>query len=183
MTEPRLVAGVGSALAPLPCGVLVVRCGVGFPVGDGEAAVDGPGPAEGDAAVDPGVDEGADRVGASTDRGDRGAADVLSGDDGEERLDQVHPGRVGRADVRVDPRKLGEPGLHIRVVVGRVVVDHDVQLPARIRLDDHLEELDELDATALRCGAVSGRTARLRGYAPIDRSPEPRPSLAGRVVR
>jgi type I restriction enzyme, S subunit len=70
---------------------LVVRYGVGLSVGLGEDLVDGLGPDEGDAAVVPAVDEGSDRVGELAYGGERGAADRLSGDDREERLDQVHP--------------------------------------------------------------------------------------------
>ena len=138
----------------------MVRFRSGFPVGDREDIGGGFGPDKRHAAVVPGVDEGADRVGDPLDGGERGAADGLSGDDGEERLDQVHPGRVGRGEVQVDPRMLGEPLLDVGVVVGRVVVDHDVQLPAWVGLGDHLEELQELDATVAwvaRIGHFAGR--------------------------
>jgi hypothetical protein len=55
---------------------------------------------------------------------------------------------------------LRKPLFDVGVVVGGVVVDHDVQLLIRICLGDHLEELQELDATVAwvaRIGDFAGR--------------------------
>jgi DNA-binding NarL/FixJ family response regulator len=46
--------------------------------------------------------------------------------------------------VQLDPGVLGQPGLHLGVLVGGVVVHHHMQLPARVRLGDQLEEVQEL---------------------------------------
>src|SRR3954464_4760209 len=45
---------------------------------------------------------------------------------------------------RCTPRMTGQPGAHRRMVVGGVVVDHHVQLAARIGGRDLLEEPEEL---------------------------------------
>jgi len=46
--------------------------------------------------------------------------------------------------VQGDPGVLGEPGVDLGVFVGVVVVQYDVQLPARVGGGDLLEEVEEL---------------------------------------
>jgi hypothetical protein len=46
--------------------------------------------------------------------------------------------------VQGDPGVLVQPGPDVRVVVRAVVVDHDVQLAARVGLGDLAQELAEL---------------------------------------
>jgi hypothetical protein len=41
---------------------------------------------------------------------------------GEEALDLVEPARVGRDEVHVPTRPLGQPGTHLRMLVAGVVV-------------------------------------------------------------
>ena len=54
-----------------------------------------------------------------------------------------HDPDVGR-EVQRDPGLLGQPGLDVGVLVGGVVVAHDVQLHPRVGLGDQLEEGEEL---------------------------------------
>jgi hypothetical protein len=49
---------------------------------------------------------------------------------------------------------LDQPGLHVRVLVRPVVIDHDVQLRARVGLGDLLEELEELGVAVPRVAGV-----------------------------
>jgi hypothetical protein len=77
-----------------------------------------------------------------------------------EKNDQVHPGGVGRGEVQHDPRVLRQPGLDVGVVVGRVVVDHDVQFAARIRLGNQFQELEELDAAVARVAGIGDLAGR-----------------------
>jgi hypothetical protein len=58
----------------------------------------------------------------------RSAVDGLAFDDGEPDLDQVQPGSGGQGEVDADPGVAGEPGPHVRVLVGGIVVHHQVQL-------------------------------------------------------
>ena len=48
------------------------------------------------------------------------------GEGGEEALDGVEPGGAGRGEVEGDARVAGQPGDHLRVLVGGVVVEDDV---------------------------------------------------------
>jgi len=60
--------------------------------------------------------------------------------DRKDHLDQVQPPAIGRGEVRVDPRVAGQPGLDLGVLGGGGAVEHDMQLPARGRLGDELQE-------------------------------------------
>jgi len=63
----------------------------------------------------------------------------------EKALDGVDPGRRGRGEVEHPARMPGEPGAHPRVLVGGVVVEHDMDhLARRHRGLDLVEEADEL---------------------------------------
>jgi hypothetical protein len=78
----------------------------------------------------------------------------LAFEDREEDLDQVEPGRVGRGEVRLDPWVLGQPGLDLGVGVGGVVVQHHMQVSARVGAGDELEEGQEPAMSVARPAGV-----------------------------
>src|SRR6266568_3734097 len=91
-----------------------------------EYLVGGLGPGEGVAAVVPPVDEVLDGGDEVLDRGEAAAADRLPGDDREEDLHEIQP-RSGRGrEVQGDPGVPGQPGTHVRVGAGAVVVADQV---------------------------------------------------------
>ena len=70
---------------------------------------------------------------------------------GEEAFDGVQPRTGGGCEVEGPARVAGEPCLHLRVFVGGVVVEHDVdRLVRRHLLLDDIEELDEF-LVPMRC--------------------------------
>lgn len=97
------------------------------------------------------------------------AAKGLTVDDGEEHLDQVESGRRGRREVQHDPRVLGQPALHHRLLVAGVVVTDHLQPAARIGTGDLLEEGQEL-AVATIMSPRWPRSIRPRGL-PTPLSP------------
>jgi hypothetical protein len=105
-----------------------------------EDLVGGLGPAERLAALVPAITESADRLHQLSDAGEGAAADGLAGDDPKEDLDQVQPARRGRSEMQLDAGMFGQPGPHGRGLVGGVVVQHQMQLTARIGAGDLLEE-------------------------------------------
>ena len=102
------------------------------------------GPGEGMATVVPAVDEEADGVHQLLDTDEGTAADGLPRDDAEEDLDEVQPGARGRCEVQRDAAMAGQPGLDVGVLMGCVVVDHHVQLLARVSAGHLLQEGEEL---------------------------------------
>lgn len=79
------------------------------------------------------------------DAGERATANAFVRDLSEEALDEVQPGRRSWDEVHLESRMLGEPRLHRRRLVGRVVVNDQVQLdPLPYCTVDLLEEPDEL---------------------------------------
>lgn len=94
------------------------------------------------------------------DGGEGAAADGLAGDDAEEDLYHVQPRAAGRGEVQRDPGVLGQPGLHVGVVVGGVVVADDVQFHARVGFRYLFEEAEELDVAV---AGVAGVGADLAG--------------------
>jgi len=100
----------------------------------GDQLVWGLGPGEWCGAVVVGIDESPDRVFEVVDADEAAAADGLAGDDAEEDLDHVQPGAAGRGVVQGDPLVLGQPGSHVGMLVGGVVVADDVQLGAGMAL-------------------------------------------------
>src|SRR5215217_2713330 len=90
------------------------------------------GPAERLTASVPPVAEATDGRDQLLHAGEVAAAQRLAFDDGEAHLDQVQPRGVGRGEMQPDPRMLGQPCLHPLVLVGGVVVQHDMQLPTGI---------------------------------------------------
>ena len=109
-----------------------------------EYLVSGLGPGEGVAAVVPAVNEVLDGGDEVLDRGEAAAADGLPGDDGEEDLNEVEPGPGRGREVQGDPGVPGQPGPHVGVGVGAVVVADDVQRHPRVGLGDLFEEGQEL---------------------------------------
>jgi hypothetical protein len=92
-----------------------------------------------------------DRLFQFGDAGERATANAFVRDPGEEALDEVQPGRRCRDEVHLESRMLGEPRLHRRRLVGRVVVDDQVQLdPLPYCTVDLLEEPDELFSPVAR---------------------------------
>ena len=64
---------------------------------------------------------------------------------GEEALDGVEPGSRGRREVKVEPGMALQPFLDLGVLVGRVVVDDEMDVPVLWGLAiDLVEEADEL---------------------------------------
>jgi hypothetical protein len=90
------------------------------------------------------------------------AADAPPGNGGEEVFDRVQPGRRGRREVKKPSRMVREPGVHLGVLVGSVVVQNDVDDLARWDLALHgVEEFDELLMTvALHAAAEHGSVER-----------------------
>ena len=91
----------------------------------------------GDVAVDGGleVDE----------RAEDPALEPASGEGREEALHGVEPGCAGGGEVEGPAGVADEPGAHLGVLVGGIVVDHGVNhLPGRHRGLDLVEEADEL---------------------------------------
>ncbi len=88
------------------------------------------------------------------------AVEVVAADgpsaDPEENIDEVEPGPPGRAEVQHDP-VLATP-LDVLVLVGVVVVQDHVQLPARVSPGDLLEEVEELGLTVPVVALVGHRT-------------------------
>ncbi len=58
----------------------------------------------------------------------RGAAKRLVGQSGKPALDEVHPGGVGRREVKVEAWVSNEPTLDRRDLVGLVVVEDEVDV-------------------------------------------------------
>ena len=67
------------------------------------------------------------------------AADAVVGDLGEEAFDEIEPGGGGRGEVQVHTPMADEPGLDVRVLVGGVVIDDEVEGEALGRLLKKLE--------------------------------------------
>src|SRR5665213_3386328 len=73
------------------------------------------------------------------------ASEPALGEGGEEAFYRVQPGGAGRGKVEGHARVTGEPGDHLRVLVGSVVVEDDMHgLSGRDGLFDGVEEADEL---------------------------------------
>jgi len=62
--------------------------------------------------------------------------------------------------VERDPWVLGEPGLHVGVLVGAVVVDDDVQLPSRVAAGHLLQKVQELLVAVMVVAAVGDLARR-----------------------
>ena len=76
------------------------------------------------------------------------ASDALAGDLGEEAFDEIQPRRRGGREMQTEPGMLREPPLHVRMLVGGVVVDHQMQIEIRRGpLVDHGQKPDEFLVT------------------------------------
>jgi hypothetical protein len=124
----------------------------------GEDVVGGLGPAEGPGIGVVGVDESADVV-LKLLRGCVDAApDLLVGDQGEEALDLVDPGRTGRREVDVPARPLGQPVPDRLGLVGGIVVHHQMHVEVGWHAGlDLIQELPELAGAVLRIAAADHR--------------------------
>src|SRR6516165_6885020 len=78
------------------------------------------------------------------------AADGVAGDQAEEAFDQIDPGGRSRGEVEVEAGVALEPSLDLGVLVGRVVVDDEMQIEAfrRIAVDGAQEAQELLMAMA-----------------------------------
>ena len=92
----------------------------------------------------PAVDEGPDLDHEVADGGESAAVDGLAFDDAEPDLDQVQPGPRGRGEVHVDLGVVGEPGLHLGVLVRGVVVHDQMQVLVGVGPGQVAEEDQEL---------------------------------------
>jgi hypothetical protein len=127
----------------------------------GDDAVGIGGPDEGFGVFVGLVDEAVDG-GLQLDKGTEDAALQTSlGKLGEEPLDGVEPRRRGRCVVKDKARMPVEPGAHLGVLVGAVVVEDDVDDPAdRDGGFDAIEKADELLMSVTLYAAVPSSTLR-----------------------
>ena len=79
------------------------------------------------------------------DAGETGGGKGIALQDGKPDLDLVEPGAVGRGEVKADVAVAGEPAIALGLV-GRKVVEDDVDFLARIGRDNAVHEVEELDA-------------------------------------
>lgn len=98
------------------------------------------GPDERLSAWVPAVDERADLGGEVAYVSEGSAVDRLSFDDPEPHLHEVHPRRRGGCEVDCDAGIVGEPVTDFLLLVGGVVVHHQVQLLVRVCPRDVFEE-------------------------------------------
>ena len=89
------------------------------------------------------IDGGPELLGARETGGGKG----IGRQDGKPDLDLVEPGAVGRGEVKADVAVAGEPAIALGLV-GRKVVEDDVDFLARIGRDNAIHEVEELDAPA-----------------------------------
>src|SRR4051794_37678864 len=94
------------------------------------------------------VDVLADLLDQDGDRGESAAPDGLTGDDAEPGLDLVDPGRADRREVEVHVWVALEPRRDLGGGVRGQVVQHDVHVGARVRLDGLLQEGEEVRTVA-----------------------------------
>ena len=60
-------------------------------------------------------------------------ADAPGCDLGEESFDHVQPGRAGWREMQLEARAFVQPGLHLGRLVGRIIVEHEMDVA---RLED-----------------------------------------------
>ncbi len=105
---------------------LVWRVRVGLSYGFGEDLVGGFDPEEWLAAVVPGSDEAMDGLDKGVDTGEAATPDGLRGENTEPGLHLIHPGSGSGREVAREPGVLLEPDLDVGLLVGAVVVQHQV---------------------------------------------------------
>ena len=108
---------------------------------------DGLGPNEGNGAGIVAGDEVIDVVPELVDVGEAGLGERTTLQDREPDLDLVEPGAVGRGEVKANVRVADAPSLALGLM-GREIVEDDMDLLARIGGDDAVHEVEELDAPA-----------------------------------
>ena len=111
----------------------------------------------GDEAIDGGLE--------IKDGSEHAALEATAGELGEEAFDRIEPGSGGWGEVECPARMSGQPFLHLRMLVGRIVVDDGVdRFPCRNLLLDRVEEADELlMAMALHVAADDGAIEDVEG--------------------
>jgi len=92
------------------------------------------------------------------------APDAPSRDDGEEAFDRIQPGRRCGREVKDPSRVVGQPSVHLGMLVRSVIVQNDVDDLACLNLSFHrVEERDEfLMAMALHAAASTVPSKTLR---------------------
>ena len=112
-------------------------------------------PGVGAGVVVPGVDPVLDRVFEFGDRPVGTASDPFGGEFCEPAFDEVHPGAVGGGEMNVESPVTLQPALDLGGLVGRDVVDDDVdvEMVGDVAVDQ-VQELAELDG-AMPWGHVS----------------------------
>ena len=74
------------------------------------------------------MDEGIDLFGEILGADGGAAADLTLGDEAEPSFDLVEPGSVGWRGMEIKPQSLGQSGAGLWVLVGVVIVDHDIDI-------------------------------------------------------
>lgn len=74
------------------------------------------------------IDELFDTPAQISDRGERATADRTLCDQAEPAFDLIEPGAIGRRVVQMEARMARQPRPHFRMLVGRVVVDDQIQI-------------------------------------------------------
>src|SRR6476660_3672437 len=143
------------------------------------------------------VDKGIDVLAQLFDRGEGGAAQRLSLQDGEPNLDLVEPGSPRWSEVKVDVLVTRQPTINLRLMGAEIVEDDmDDRVGVRIGGDDLVHERKEFDAPAtllvchrdLAAGDLqSGKQGRggrsTSGHWGVSNSPGPAPRPGSRASR
>ena len=98
---------------------------------------------------------GEDRIAELGDARVRAALERLLGQETEEPLDEVHPRRVGRREVELEPRIAEEPPLHDGRLVRREVIKDDMDVESG--LDARIDLAQERDEVLAGAAAYSRR--------------------------
>src|SRR5918995_7305471 len=121
-------------------------CGglLGRPPGLGDNLLCRLGPGKRLAPRIPRIDKASDRGDELGDAGEAATSDCLASEDPKEHFHKVHPAGRGWREMQVDPWVLLQPGAHLGMVMGGIVVQHQVQLTPGIGAGDLLTERQEL---------------------------------------
>ena len=87
----------------------------------------------------PAVKEPLDGVHQAADAAKDTSLNRLAVEDRKPCLHLVHPTRAGGGEMELEARVVGQPLLHDGVLVGAVVIEHEVNLDVGVALGDHLE--------------------------------------------
>ena len=105
------------------------------------------GPLEGVSVLIVGGNEGIDLLSYLARRGEAGAGQGMTGEDGKPDLHLVQPGGVGRGEVKMDILVARQPAI-VFGLMGVQVVQDDVHFPAGMLGDDAVHEVQKLDPPA-----------------------------------